>query len=472
MTIPTPPLGFRRALLPILLLPLMWLTVAGAGAAAPPAPDSRAVAAVKKVVPSVVNISVWRNVPVTGNPDQRLPSPMKRERFFGSGFVIDPSGIIVTNKHVVENADTITVGFAGERRYRAHILASAVSIDIALIKIEAAHPLPVVEFGDSDALQVGQSVLAIGNPLSVGISVTSGVVSALNRDIHDTPFDDYVQTDASTNPGSSGGPLIDLDGRVVGMDTAYLTGKSNSVGSIGIAFALPSSGVSFVVERLLRYGSVRAGWFGLQVQEVTPEMAEAMALPKSAGAYDPEGDVPGLIVTSVEPGEAAAKVGIRPGDVLYYYNGEPVAEPRALMRRIGRTDIGTTAELTLWRDGKMIKQPIVVEEWPAEENPPPIKPMVTVYDPSLGLSLQAMLQTTDGKPARENGVEVTAVEQESVAMYGGVQVGDVIAMVLETPVSKPADVFDAFAAERKAGRKFISMLIRRKGVPHWTTLPL
>jgi serine protease Do len=217
---------------------------------------------------------------------------------------------------------------------------------------------------------------------------------------------------------------------------------------------------------------VRAGWLGLQVQEVTPEMSEAMALPKPATPIDPEGNVAGLIVTSVEPGEAAAKVGIRPGDVLYSYNGQPVAEPRALMRRIGRTDIGTTADLTLWRDGKMITQPIVVEEWPAEENPPPIKPMVTVYEASLGLSLQPMLQSTDGTPARTNSVEVTAVAQESVAMYGGVQVGDVIAMVLDAPVTQPGEVFGAFAQARKAGRKFVSLLIRRDGVPHWTTLPL
>jgi serine protease Do len=462
------------------MLPLTILLAAGA----PPAEDSRAVDAVRKVVPSVVNISVWRDVPNTGNPDQRLPAPMKRERSFGSGFVIDPSGILVTNKHVVQDADTITVGFEGERRYRAHVLASAVTIDIALIKIDTEYPLPVVAFGDSDDLQVGQSVLAIGNPLSVGISVTSGVVSALNRDIHDTPFDDYVQTDASTNPGSSGGPLIDLQGRVVGMDTAYLTGKNGGVGSIGIAFALPSSGLNFVVDRLLKYGSVRAGWLGLQVQDVTPEMAEAMGLPhepSAGGAAAPadegrtgpprEGAF-GLAVTMVEPGEAAAKVGIVPGDVIYAYDGQQEKDGRALMRAIGRTEVGHTAMLDLWHGGKMIKQPIVVEEWPAERAPPPIKPQVVRQEASLGLSLEPVVKTTDGTASQVNGVEITGVDDESVAMYGGVQVGDVIATVLDRPVSSPADVFTAFDAERKAGKKFVSMLIRRSGVPHWTTLPL
>jgi serine protease Do len=471
----------------LLAAPLLLLALTGA---APPASDSRAVDAVRRVVPSVVNISVWRDVPNTASPDQKLPGT-HRERFFGSGFVIDPSGILVTNKHVVADADTITVGFEGERRFRAHVLASAVSIDIALIQIDVGHPLPMVQFGDSDALEVGQSVLAIGNPLSVGISVTSGVVSALNRDIHDTPFDDYIQTDAATNPGSSGGPLIDLDGRVVGMDTAYLTGKAGGVGSIGIAFALPASGLTFVVERLLRYGSVRAGWLGVQVQEVTPEMEVAFGLPAhplQPAAATQTASAPanldmlrdgaprmggrGLIVTSVEPGQAAAKVGIVPGDVIYAYNGDAEEDGRALLRAIGRTDVGATATLDLWHDGRLMRQPVVVQEWPPEEAPPPIKSMVTLREPSLGLSLEPIVKATDGTTSGRQGVVVTSVDNQSVAMYGGVQVGDVIATVLLQPVAKPEEVFAAFEAERRAGKKFVSMLIRRNSIPHWTTLPL
>jgi serine protease Do len=448
-------------------LPLVILLCAGA----PPIDESRSAAVVARVVPSVVNISVWRNVPVDKDVDQRLPAPTKRERSFGSGFVIDPSGILVTNKHVVAGADTITVGFEGERRYRARVLVSAVSIDIALIKIDPDNPLPVVTFGDSDALRVGQPVLAIGNPLSVGISVTAGVVSALNRDIHDTPFDDYIQTDASTNPGSSGGPLVDMSGQVIGMDTAYLTGSTRAVGSIGIAFALPSDGVRFVVQRLLKYGTVRAGWLGLQVQEVTPEMAEAMALPHSARMGATDGPA-GLIVTSVDPGEAAAKVGIVPGDVVYNFNGVPEDDPRALLRSIGRTEVGTTATLQIWRDGKMIDQRVVVGEWPAEMAPPlPPTPKMR-EEPSLGLSLQNVVTATDGSSLKSSGVIVTNVAQDSPAIYGGIEVGDVIIKVLEDDVSQPAQVFADFDKARAAGRKNVSMLIRRAGKAQWTTLPL
>jgi serine protease Do len=460
--LPRPALMCRLAAAPLLIV---------LGAGAPPVDESRSAAVVARVVPAVVNISVWRDTPHKASPDQRLPSPPTRERSFGSGFVIDQSGIIVTNKHVVEGADTITVGFEGDRRYRAHVLVSAVSIDLALLKIEPDNPLPVAEFGDSDALRAGQPVLAIGNPLSVGISVTSGVVSALNRDIHDTPFDDYIQTDASTNPGSSGGPLIDMDGKVIGIDTAYLTGSTRAVGSIGIAFALPSSGAQFVIGRLLKYGSVRAGWLGLQVQKVTPEMAEAMALPHSARMGATDGPA-GLIVTSVEPGEAAAKAGIVPGDVIYALDGEAEDDPRALLRNVGRIEVGKTATLDLWRGGKMTKVAVVVEEWPAEMAPPPKPPIKETKEASLGLSLQAIMRTTDGAKAPVDGVVVTNVDHESTSMYGGIEVGDVILKVLRQDVSTPDQVFAAFDQARAEHRRFVSMLIRRQGKEQWTTLPL
>jgi serine protease Do len=307
--------------------------------------------------------------------------------------------------------------------------------------------------------------------LSVGISVTSGVVSALNRDIHDTPFDDYIQTDASTNPGSSGGPLIDLQGRVIGINTAYLTGNGKGVGSIGIAFALPSLSAQFVVDRLLKYGSVRAGWLGFQVQQVTPEMAEAMRLPR--GRTDETHTLPpGLIVTSVDPGLAAAKAGIQPGDVVYSFDGDLEQDPRALMRAIGRTEVGTKSVLELWRAGKMIKQDVVVEEWPAEHKVVVPAAPVRPKEASLGLSMQPVLQPTAGSTATPDGVIVTGVDHESVAMYGGVEVGDVIVKVLDRDVSRADQVLAAFDAARAQGQRFVSLLIRRKGIAHWTTLPL
>ena len=458
----------RSAIRLIAAVPLTLALAAGA----PPADDTRAVQAVAKVVPGVVNISVWRNVANTPSAEQRLPLPATRERSFGSGFVIDKSGILVTNKHVVEGADTITVGFEGERRYRARVLAAAISIDLALLKIDAGQPLPVVEFGDSDSLLVGAPVLAIGNPLSVGISVTSGVVSALNRDIHDTPFDEYVQTDASTNPGSSGGPLIDLDGKVIGINTAYLTGNGKGVGSIGIAFALPSVGAQFVIERLRRYGSVRAGWLGLQVQTVTAELAEAMALPNSAeeGALD---GPPGLIVTNVDPGQPADRIGIAPGDVIYTLNGVGQHDPRALMRAIGRAEVGTAVTLEIWRAGRMLRQEATVEEWPAERAvAPPPAPVMARADPTLGLALEPLMQMTDGTAPPHDGAIVTSVADESVSMYGGVQPGDVIAKVMTQDISSPEQVFTAFAKARAEQRSFVTMLIRHGGVPQWTTLPV
>ena len=218
--------------------------------------------------------------------------------------MIDPSGIIVTNRHVIEGARDIIVGFQDGRRAMGKLLASGGEADIALLKISADKPLPVLKFGDSDSLRVGDPVLVIGNPLGIGISVSSGIVSALNRDIKDGPYDDFIQTDAALNHGNSGGPLVNTAGEVVGVNTALYSDISNG-GSIGLGFAITAKDTQFIVDRLLRYGQVRAGWLGAVLQDVTPIIAEAMSLPSSDGA----------IVDRIDAGTPASKVGLREGDV-------------------------------------------------------------------------------------------------------------------------------------------------------------
>ncbi len=338
------------------LLAAAALALAAApSAAARPAPDSFSDLAAR-LSPSVVNISTSQKVdrPDAAEIPQFPPgSPFEdlfREYYenqqreggsqttsLGSGFIIDASGVIVTNNHVIEGADEITVNLQDGTSLKAALVGTDEKTDLAVLKVESAAPLPFVSFGDSDAVKVGDWVLAIGNPFGLGGTVTAGIVSARNRDIEAGPFDDFIQTDAAINRGNSGGPLFDMDGNVVGVNSAII---SPSGGSIGIGFAIPSAIVKRTVDQLREFGETRRGWIGVRIQAVTPELAEGLGLDRARGALVAE-------VTAGGPAEAG---GLQVRDVILAFDGKPVPDSRALPRLVAETEIGRTVTLDVWRD--------------------------------------------------------------------------------------------------------------------------
>src|ERR1700761_4060041 len=254
----------------------------------------------QQATPAVVNISLWkvREAATPGGPPRRV-------KVYGSGFIIDPSGIIVTNKHVVDGAIHTQVILGDGDQFPAKVLGAAAMLDVAVLKIDAGHPLPVLKWGNSDRLKVGDPVLSMGNALAIGLSVSAGIVSGLNRDLQDSPFDSYIQTDAAINHGNSGGPLLDHDGEVVGVDTALYNPDQNG-GFIGLGFAIPSNTAQFIVDRLLDPARPKPGWLGVTLQDMTPELAEALGHPRRNGS----------IISAMDPDGPASRASLRTGDVL------------------------------------------------------------------------------------------------------------------------------------------------------------
>ena len=335
-----------RVLLPVLAT-LIALPFANAPAFAR-AMESGDAAAAQKATPAVVNIATWK----LRQPTNVGESP-RRVKTHGSGFIIDPSGIIVTNKHVIDGALDIKVLFSDGVRAPARLVAVAAMLDLAVLKVDVDHPLPVLKWGDSEALRVGDAVLAIGNPLGLGMSVSAGTGQALNRDIQDTPFDNYIRIDAAINHGNSGGAIADLDGAVIGIDTA-LYNPDEAGGFIGIGLAIPAETAQFVVSRLLDPTTPRPGWLGFKLQDLTPELSEALGM----------GTAKGSIIAGVDTGGPASTAGLRPGDVLHAIGGTKPADSRAFMRTIVEIPVGRPAELTVWRDGKEETVKAIVAEWP------------------------------------------------------------------------------------------------------------
>jgi serine protease Do len=419
----------------------------------------------RSVLPAVVNIAA-RLVERSKAEDEAAGTENSRGWrtmvVSGSGFIVTHSGVIVTNWHVIQDAYQITVTFVDGSHAPAHVLSAARSVDIALIKVEVDHPLPVLHFANSDTLQIGDPVFAVGNPLGLGISVSAGIVSGLNRKVLDTPYDDFIQTDAAINHGNSGGPLLNSAGEVVGLDTALV---SPTRASAGLGFAIPSDDVQFVISRLLRYGWVRPGWIGAKLQQVTPRLAEALGLPGARGS----------IVDHISSGGPAAQAGLQAGDIILRFGDKTPSDTRALMRDIAMTPGGTRVTLTVWRDGKEMEVPVAIETWPeatvlARDAPtPPVRPKPPPIPPDLGLTL-APLTAADrakyGLGAEQTGVLVTGVLAGTDAAQQGVVPGDVIERVGNTPVRTPAEVRQGFAAARQAQRRFVPVLVLPKQAKH------
>ena len=378
----------------------------------------------------------------------------------GSGFVIDPGGLVVTNNHVIEGADEILVNFTdGTSLKVTKVLGHDPKTDLALLKVEPKKPLKAVTFGDSAKMRVGDWVMAIGNPYGLGGSVTVGIISATRRDINAGPYDDFLQTDAAINRGNSGGPLFNMDGEVIGVNTAII---SPSGGSIGIGFAVPSNSAILVLDQLKQFGETRRGWLGVHVQNVTEEIATSLGL----------ADAKGALVAKVSPGSPAAAAGIQPSDVIVSFNGEPIENMRSLPRAVAATAIGKSVSVELVRKGETKSYSVTIGRLPEDEDDanaatdedkvvpePDAKPE---REDLLGLSLAPLtadLRKRYGIAESIEGVVVVAVEPNSPAAQKGVKPGDVIVEVTQEKVRQPQDVKTRLSAVRKSGRRSVLFLL-------------
>jgi serine protease Do len=384
----------------------------------------------------------------------------------GSGFIIDPSGLIVTNNHVIDGADSISVTLADGTSLPADLVGRDTQMDIALLRVHADHPLPAVAFSRAAPARIGDWVLAIGNPYGLGGTVTAGIVSARGRDIDDSSSDDFIQTDAPINRGNSGGPLFNMDGAVIGINTAIY---SPSGGSVGIGFAIPAEEVAPVVEQLHRYGKPRRGWLGAQVQEVTPDIAQSLGLPQPGGA----------MVAFVQPNSPAAVADLRAGDVILTFDGHAVSGMHALPRLVAEIAVGAKASLTYWRDGKSETATVAISDAPtppstisAAATPPP-KPS-TLSIAGLGFSVTAITPAVRGKYSvpENHGVVIADVTAKGPAAQAGLSAGDVILQLGAAPVAHPQDVAGRIDALRRAHRGEILLLVQGSDETQWVTLPL
>jgi len=328
---------------------------------AKPIPDSFADLA-ERLMPSVVNISTTQTIKTNGNalPFQFPPGSPFEEMFkdfnqpterkassLGSGFIVNKNGTIITNNHVINNAEDIVVK-VGDKEYEAKVLGADPYSDLAVLKIDSKDKFTPVKFGDSDKARVGDWVVAIGNPFGLGGTVTSGIISARNRDINLTRYDDFIQTDASINQGNSGGPLFNLEGDVVGINTAIIA--PGQAGSVGIGFAIPANAASNVITQLIKYGETKRGWLGVRIQQVTKEIAEVEELKTTEGA----------LVASVGEKSPAQKAGLKAGDIILKFDGKKIDTMRALPKLVSNTEVGKTVKLEIWRNKKIITKKLTL----------------------------------------------------------------------------------------------------------------
>lgn len=406
---------------------------AGAGAALASPPLAGGIGSLPDVVApllgAVVNISVLKLPNATARTTQANAQICRVEHSLGSGFIIDPAGYIVTNRHVVADGYAVTVTLDDDRVLPARVLATNLYPDLALLKVDAGAPLPTVRFGDSNALRLGETVIAIGNPLGLSGSISVGVVSALNRNMRSTVIDDFIQTDASINHGNSGGPLFNLRGEVVGVNWALV---SDTTGSIGLGFAIPANDAAVVIESMRRFGGLIAGFPGMNVQALTPALAESFGVRGTAGG----------IVTEIWPDGPAEKAGIRIGDVALQIGSEHTPDARAMFRQLAHFPPGSVATVVLWRAGRTLSVDLTLTAFPPQFDPvgPPAMadrgPRVT--SPPLGLRLAAMSENARNAyrlATGQSGVVIEEVAANSAGADAGLASGDVIERVQDAPVS-------------------------------------
>lgn len=422
---------------------------------------------VKNEKPAVVNIFTIQNVKPgrnrahgggQGNQDELYREFFERffggpmlsvpRRSLGSGFIIDKTGYILTNNHVVAKADEIKVKLDNGKEYEAHLVGTDAATDIGLIKIEPDNDLPVVEMGDSDNLEVGEWVMAIGNPFGLTQTVTVGVVSALARDIGAGKYDNFIQTDASINPGNSGGPLIDINGKVIGINSAILPGRQG--GNIGIGFAIPINMAKDILEDLKTKHGVRRGWLGVMIQELTPELAKVLGLENEEGS----------LVGDVASGGPAEKAGIKRGDLIVEFAGEEVKSTRALPRIVASHKPGETVEVVVLRNGEKVKFTITLGNLEKAEKGAMGQPGQETLD-ELGLEIHDITPELKRgyQLSTDTGIVVTNINPSGLAGQAGIQRGDVIEEVNRRPVSDVENFTDSISRVKNGDA--ILLTIRR-----------
>jgi len=391
-------------------------------------------------------------------PGNQTPRDLEQVAL-GSGFIIDPQGYVVTNNHVVQGADKVTVIFQDDTRHVAQVIGRDNKTDLALLKIKTDKPLPYVTWGDSNAVQVGDWVLAVGNPFGLGGTVSSGIISARGRDIHSGPYDDFLQLDAAINRGNSGGPTFNLSGQVIGINTAIY---SPNGGSVGIGFAIPASQARPVLEQLRAHHKVQRGWLGVQIQEVTPEIARSLGLARAEGA----------LVADVTVDGPAQKSGFRQGDVIMSFDGHIVHHVRDLPIIVADARVGETADVKVWRNNRAVTLNPTVAEMPNNPHLAAATPQTEVpkaepqQTSALGLKLSALDQDLRSRlhiGKNVKGVVVTSVNNTSPFAHEGLQPGDVIQTIDQDPVASPREAAAKLDAARRNKNKNVLLLINRNG---------
>jgi serine protease Do len=426
---------------------------------------------VAKLLPTVVSVYVRAVGQKSGGSSSTSQAQYASQQSQGSGYFIDPSGYIVTNHHVIQNAYDITVVLEDQRQLRARLVAKLDRIDVALLKVDSSQPFPAVTFGNSDQVKPGDAVLAIGNPLGLGGTVTAGIVSALNRNISETPFDDFIQIDAAINHGNSGGPLFNAAGELIGMNTAFFS-AAGSTGSVGLGFAIPSNDVAWVIGQIRSKGKLNPGWIDVQVQFVSDEIAEAFGRSGPGGA----------IVVATPPDSAVAKAGLREADIITAFNDAPVADVRALARAVAKTAPGTIAPMTVWRSRQALTLQVPVVAWRGTDSISGIP--AAVHDASVAQGLKAprfgltvvpltnALRQEWGMQPGQQGVLIKSVVPFSIADNHNLRPGEVIMSVMETPVTTPEEAMRQVKALHDQGARYVAFLVGNDNGTRWVSMPI
>ena len=406
-----------------------------------------------------------RGIPRQDIPPQR---PRRNETAQGSGFIIDDKGLIVTNNHVIAGASSITVVLHDGKSLQAKLIGADAKTDLALLKVKTDIKLKAVSWGNSDEVKVGNWAMAIGNPFGLVNTVTVGIVSARARDINAGPFDDFIQTDASINRGNSGGPLFNLKGEVIGVNTAIY---SPSGGSVGIGFAIPSALAENIVEQLEEYGRTIRGWLGVRIQTVTEDLASSLGLDRPYGA----------LVASVIPNSPAEKAGIKPGDVILDFNGSEVTEMRKLPRLVAETKVNSKSNVTIWRNEKKKSLKVVIAEMKEEEKEVKESKEKTDsemfksdYFEQLGITLSSITQDVRMRqniPENVSGLLVTKVEQNTDAEIKGIRPGDIIQQINQVSIND-INAFRKIINSLKGSKKGVLLLVNRQGNINFVALKL
>jgi serine protease Do len=475
------PMPGRRAIAVALAAALSLASLSSVSAQAQQRGPASVADVAEKVLDAVVNISTSQSVGGSSSTPRTVPPPQGPqgspfddffEEFFkrrgeedsnrprrvsslGSGFVIDPSGIVITNNHVIADADEVFANFNDGSKLKAEIIGRDPKTDIAVLRVKPDKPLTAVSFGDSDRIRVGDWVMAIGNPFGLGGSLSVGVVSARNRDINAGPYDNFIQTDAAINRGNSGGPLFNMDGDVIGVNTAII---SPTGGSIGIGFSIPAKTALAVISQLREFGETRRGWIGVRIQQIDDQIAETLGIGKARGA---------LIAGVTEDGPAA-KAGMRSGDVIVTFDGQEIREMRDLPRAVAATEVDKQVNVIVLRDGKEVTLRITLgrledSEKAQQASATPATPESrSVTRRLLGLELSQLTDDMRKRfKVRENvkGIVIVSVEPNSPLIDQRVMPGDVITEVTGQAVSSPADLQKRIDALKKEGKKSALLLL-------------